>query len=215
MLPTYCKILSAHIWLHIHQDHSELRPCNIQNSRQTHLTCKPKDTRDIWAEPQHGTRTQCAALVPVALQHTNKGKTYWFSPQKDERYHTGPHRLFVHEQNLHPGPAVLDHFGDVLLHRQRHVHDGAAVTQIPQKNHRKKTTKSKAVGKNQQHSFWKICVSSDFLFWGDLSAELLLQRRWDPLPVLWRNHAKRIKLYVHVAVFTCVDDDQWWKDTAE
>lgn len=41
------------------------------------------------------------------------------------------HRLFIHEKHFHPGPAVLYHFGNVLLHGKHHVH-GGELTGVPQ-----------------------------------------------------------------------------------
>lgn len=41
------------------------------------------------------------------------------------------HRLFIHEKYFHTRPAVLYHFGNVLLHSKNHVH-GGELTSIPQ-----------------------------------------------------------------------------------
>lgn len=50
------------------------------------------------------------------------------------------HRFSVHQQNLHPGSTVLNHFGDILLHSERHVHGGDAESQRQEKEQRKPTT---------------------------------------------------------------------------
>lgn len=59
------------------------------------------------------------------------------------------HRFSVHEQNLHPGPAVLDHFGDILLHSERDVHGDDAVGTPLEKEQIKTTTPRRVSAENQ------------------------------------------------------------------